>query len=329
MKIKITFAVFVLINSFIALPAVAANYVNHPVAQAWAREMLKEGFSKKYLNQVLKTAKRKNSILKALNRPAEKRLTWDQYRNRFIAVSRIQNGNKFWRKHRKALERAEKQFGVPAQMIVSIIGVETSYGKVTGSYRVIDALATIAFDYKRRSKFFQNELKEFLLLVKEEKLSLTKPKGSYAGAMGYGQFIPSSFRKYAIDFDGDGKRDIWKNPTDAIGSVASYFAEHGWVEGAEVVSPAKVVKEINKDWYNNGLDLKLTIREWHARSIQGGTGLNLADKATLMRLDSNKKEQYWFGLQNFYVITRYNRSRFYAMAVYQLSQLIKAENKLG
>ncbi len=329
MKIRITVVLLLLTNLCFSLNASAANYSNHPVAKAWVKEMVKEGFSEQYLNKVLKTATRKSSILKALNRPAEKRLSWDQYRSRFIEIKRIQNGNKFWKKHRKALERAERQFGVPAQMIVSIIGVETRYGKVTGSYRVIDALATIAFDYKRRATFFQNELKEFLLLAKEEKLSYTKPKGSYAGAMGFGQFIPSSFRKYAIDFDGDGKRDIWKNETDAIGSVANYLAEHGWQQNAPVIVPAKVSKEINKDWYNNGLDLKLTLKDWRARSIVGGANLDQNDKATLMRLSQSKKDLFWFGLQNFYVITRYNRSRYYAMAVYQLSQLIKAENKLG
>ncbi len=329
MKIKIILKVTLLVLNLCFSFNVAASYANHPVAKAWVKEMVKEGFSEKYLNQVIKTAKRKDSILKALNRPAEKRLSWEQYRSRFIEVQRIQNGNKFWRKHRKALERAERQFGVPAQMIVSIIGVETRYGKVTGSYRVLDALATIAFDYKRRSKFFQNELKEFLLLTKEEKLSYTKPKGSYAGAMGFGQFIPSSFRKYAIDFDGDGIRDIWKNETDAIGSVANYLAEHGWQKDAPVIVAVKVPKAINKDWYNNGLDLKLTLKDWRARSITSSIKLNQSDKATLMRLEQDKKEHFWFGLQNFYVITRYNRSRYYAMAVYQLSQLIKAENKLG
>jgi membrane-bound lytic murein transglycosylase B len=328
-KIRITVALLLITNFCFSVKAIAANYSNHPVAKAWVKDMVKEGFSEKYLNKVLKTATRKDSILKALNRPAEKRLSWDQYRNRFIEVKRIQNGNKFWKKHSKILARAERQFGVPAQMIVSIIGVETRYGKVTGSYRVIDALATIAFDYKRRSKFFQNELKEFLLLTKEEKLSYTKPKGSYAGAMGFGQFIPSSFRNYAIDFDGDGKRDIWKNETDAIGSVANYLAEHGWQQDGQVIVPAKVPKAVNKDWYNNGLDLELTLKDWRERSIISGSNLDQSEKATLMRLVQNKKERFWFGLQNFYVITRYNRSRYYAMAVYQLSQLIKAENKLG
>jgi membrane-bound lytic murein transglycosylase B len=307
----------------------AASYEKHPEALRWMDSMVKEGFSKAYLKKVLKSAKRQNSILKAFNRPAESRLSWTKYRARFIERGRIENGNKFWKKHQVTLAKAEQQFGVPAQMIVSIIGVETRYGKVTGSYRVIDALATIAFDYKRRAKFFQNELKEFLLLTKEAKISYTQPKGSYAGAMGYGQFIPSSYRKYAIDFDGDGKIDILKNPKDAIGSVANYLAEHGWLKNKAVIVAAKIPKEIDKNWYNNGLDLKVTLQQWQKRAVKGAEQLDQSAKATLMKLIYDKKDQYWFGLQNFYVITRYNRSRYYAMAVYQLSEIIKAENKLS
>ena len=309
--------------------AFAVNYAEHPVALKWLQSMVKEGFSRDYLVKVLKNAKRQNSILKAMNRQAEGRLSWEKYRSRFIETKRIQNGNKFWKKHRDALTRAEKKYGVPAQMIVSVIGVETRYGKITGSYRVLDALATIAFDLPRRGEFFRNELTEFLRLTKEENIAYTKPKGSYAGAMGYGQFLPSSFRKYAVDFDGDGKRDIWKNPVDAIGSVANYFSQHGWLTGQPVVLSAKVAKQLDNKWINNGLELKVTLEQWHAKSVLGAKNRQQSEKATLMLLKYNKKDQYWFGLHNFYVITRYNHSRYYAMAGYQLSQLIKAENKLS
>jgi membrane-bound lytic murein transglycosylase B len=320
----------VLACSLMLLPGVSvANYATHPVALKWLETMVDEGFSRDYLVKVLKNAKRQNSILKAMNRQAEGRLSWEEYRARFIETGRIQNGNKFWKKHALALARAEKKYGVPAHMIVSIIGVETRYGKVTGSYRVLDALATIAFDLPRRSAFFQNELSEFLRLTKQEKIAYTKPKGSYAGAMGYGQFLPSSFMNYAVDFDGDGKRDIWKNPVDAIGSVANYFAAHGWLEGQPVIETAKLLKPINDKWINNGLELKVTLKEWRSKSVTGADSRDLSEKATLMMLNQNNLDQYWFGLQNFYVITRYNRSRVYAMAVYQLSQLIKAENKLS
>lgn len=307
----------------------AVNYAQHPVALSWLKSMQKQGFSKDYLLEVLESAKRQESILTAMNRQVEGRLSWEEYRDRFIETQRIQNGNKFWKKHHLALARAEKKYGVPAEMIVAIIGVETRYGKITGNYRVLDALATIAFDLPRRGVFFRNELSEFLRLTTEEKIPYTKPRGSYAGAMGYGQFLPSSFRRYAVDFDGDGKRDIWKNPVDAIGSVANYLAAHGWLEGQPVVISAKVAKTLDKDLVNNGLELKVTIQEWRENAVQGTLPRNPQEKATLIKFQVNNKDQYWFGLQNFYVITRYNHSRYYAMAVYQLSQLIKAENKLS
>lgn len=329
MRIKNIISYGLLCLIALASNAMAANYAAHPVALKWMQEMQKEGFSKAYLVKVLGTAKRQNSILKAMNRQAEGRLSWQQYRSRFVETKRIQNGSKFMTKHKKTLLRAEKKFGVPAQMIVSIIGVETRYGKVTGSYRVLDALATIAFDYARRGEFFRNELKEFLLLSKEEKITYTVPKGSFAGAMGLGQFIPSSYRKYAIDFDGDGKRDIWNNPTDAIGSVANYLAKHGWLKEQPVVRPARVNRSLAEGDYNDGLDLKVTLKKWREKGVVGAQDLDQNSRATLMKLKYANKDQFWFGLNNFYVITRYNRSRYYAMAVYQLSQLIKAANKLS
>lgn len=329
MRIKKIMSCSLLCLIALATNAMAVSYAAHPVALKWLQEMQNEGFSKAYLITVLSSAKRQNSILKAMNRQAEGRLRWEQYRSRFVETKRIQNGSKFMTKHKKTLLRAEKKFGVPAQMIVSIIGVETRYGKVTGSYRVLDALATIAFDYERRGEFFRNELKEFLLLSREENITYTQPKGSYAGAMGLGQFIPSSFRKYAIDFDGDGKRDIWNNPTDAIGSVANYLAKHGWLKEQPVVRPAKVNKPLAEDDYNDGLELKVSLKEWRAKGVVGAQDVDQDSRATLIKLKYDNKDQFWFGLNNFYVITRYNRSRYYAMAVYQLSQFIKAENTLS
>jgi len=306
-----------------------AGYQDHPEAAAWIKEMQGEGFSRSYLVDVLSKAKRKESILKALNRTAEGTMTWGRYSKIFIETKRIQNGNKFWKRYESALTRAEQQYGVPAQMIVSIIGVETRYGKVMGNYRVLDALATIGFDYPRRGKFFRNELKEFLLLAREEGMDVTKPKGSYAGAMGYGQFIPSSFRAYAVDFDGDGKRDIWNNPVDAIGSVANYFSRHGWKSNQPVISAASFNQLPSDDWVNNGLKPKLNLAQWAERGVNNSDALPAADKATLMRMRSETGDEYWFGLHNFYVITRYNHSRLYAMAVYQLSKLIFNETRLS
>jgi len=309
-------------------PARYDSYIEYPDAQALMLDMQKEGFSEAYLFDVLSKAKRQESILKAMSRPAEKSLNWGQYRKIFIESKRITQGVAFWKENKVALERAEKEYGVPAEIIVSIIGVETRYGRITGSYRVLDALATLGFDYPRRGKFFQGQLKEYLRLVQEEKVEVTSLKGSYAGAMGYGQFIPSSYRSFAIDFDNDGKRDIWNNKTDAIGSVANYFAEHKWKPGAPVISGVAFNGHTEEEWFSKGrkdLIPKVTLGEWQQRGVQPHVS-NLAEdgKAILMRLEIGDDKQYWLGLHNFYVITRYNHSKLYAMAVYRLSEQIKA-----
>ncbi|WP_415882509.1 lytic murein transglycosylase B [Neptuniibacter sp. QD34_54] len=303
------------------------SYADYPRAQQFIEEMKTEGFEEAYLRDVLGKAERQTSILKAISRPAEGTLNWGQYRNIFLKEKRINQGVQFWQENRQALMDAEKAYGVPAEIIVSIIGVETRYGRITGSYRVLDALATLGFDYPRRSEFFLGQLKEYLLLVREEQVEITSLKGSYAGAMGYGQFIPSSYRNFAIDFDEDGKRDIWKNKRDAIGSVANYFAEHKWKPGEPVISSVSFQKERDESWYSvgrKGLIPKHTLGEWQARGVQPQLDLDPEGKAILMRLVMGEDEQYWLGLHNFYVITRYNHSKLYAMAVYRLSEQIKA-----
>lgn len=189
---------------------------------------------------VFAEVQRKQSILDAISRPAERVKPWKDYRPMFITDARIARGVDFWRQHEAVLARAEQEYGVPAQYIVAIIGVETFFGRNTGNYRVIDALSTLGFDYPPRAEFFRKELREFLLLAREEQLDPLTLKGSYAGAMGLPQFMPSSFRNFAVDFDGDGHINIWNNPDDAIGSVASYFKRHGWVPGEGVVSRAWV-----------------------------------------------------------------------------------------
>lgn len=302
------------------------SYVEYPDAQAMMLELQKEGFSESYLFEVLSEAKRQESILKAISRPAEKALNWGQYRNIFIQPKRIKQGVAFWKENQAALRKAEQEYGVPAEIIVAIIGVETRYGRITGSYRVLDALATLGFDYPRRGKFFQGQLKEYLRLVREEKSDYKAHKGSYAGAMGYGQFIPSSFRNFAIDFDGDGKRDIWNNKTDAIGSVANYFAEHKWLPGAPVISAVTFNAKTDEAWFSKGrkgLIPNTTLAEWQARGVEAQVKSDNTDKAILMKLQMGDDYQYWLGLHNFYVITRYNHSKLYAMAVYRLSEQIK------
>ncbi|MGB0466097.1 MAG: lytic murein transglycosylase B [Pontibacterium sp.] len=301
------------------------SYAKHPEARAFIQEMSAEGFEAAYLEKLLSQAKRQNSILKAISRPAEKRLNWGQYRNIFLKQKRISRGAEFWQQNKTALARAEKEYGVPAEFIVAIIGVETHYGRITGNYRVLDALATLGFDYPKRARFFRGQLKEYLRLVREEQLDPLSLKGSYAGAMGYGQFIPSSYRHYAVDFDGDGKRNIWTNTTDAIGSVANYFAEHGWIKGGPVISNLTIETVADDKWANAGLKPKLSLAEWSARGIQASPSLMPDQLATLMRLENADQTRYLFGLHNFYVITRYNHSHLYAMAVYELSQAVKNE----
>lgn len=307
-------------------PLRTGSYVNYPQAQPFIEEMKAAGFSETYLRETLGQAKRQQSILKAISRPAERSLTWGEYRKIFIEKQRISQGVKFWQENQAALERAEKAYGVPAEIIVSIIGVETRYGRITGSYRVLDALATLGFDYPRRSEFFLGQLKQYLHLVREEDVEITSLKGSYAGAMGYGQFIPSSYRNFAVDFDNDGKRDIWKNKTDAIGSVANYFAEHKWKEGEPVISAVSFSQPADESWFSKGrkgLIPEHTIGEWQKRGVEPQMALSPEGKAILMHLTMGKDDQYWLGLHNFYVITRYNHSKLYAMAVYRLSEQIK------
>lgn len=227
----------------------------------------------------------------------------------------------FWQENNEILKRAEQEFGVPAQVIVAIIGVETRYGSNKGNYRVMDALITLGFDYPPRAKFFRRELKQFFLLVREQKQNPLSLMGSYAGAMGYGQFIPSSYRAYAIDYTNDDFVDIWNNPADAIGSVANYFKLHGWQSGQDVVVRSHIKDGYNKSLLNDGLKPKHTVKQLLAQGFVPVT--ELADQsANVMYLQGQHGAEFWMGLNNFYVITRYNRSRLYAMAVWQLGQEI-------
>ena len=282
------------------------------------------GFSKPELEAIFKDAQHQPRIVEAISRPKERTLKWHEYRRIFLQEPRIEQGTAFWRDNEAALEAAEASFQVAPEYVVAIIGVETRFGRIMGSYRVLDALSTLAFDYPPRAKFFRSELTEFLLLVREEGRSAGEFKGSYAGAMGYGQFIPSSYRHYAVDFDGDGTRDIWTNTTDAIGSVANYFAQHGWRSAGAVVARAKVVQpDLVAAVANQGLALSETVGGLRELGVEV-PGVPAAAKAALIRMELADGVEYWVALHNFHVITRYNRSRMYALAVHQLSQAIKA-----
>ena len=303
--------------------ALAGDYQQSPQVAQLISEMTHEhGFAEEQLNAVFAEAERKQAILDAISRPAEKVKPWKDYRPIFITDARISKGVKFWQQNAEALARAEREYGVPAQTIVAIIGVETFYGGNTGSWRVIDALSTLCFDYPPRSPFFCQQLKEFLLLARQEQVDPLSVKGSYAGAMGLPQFMPSSFRAYAVDFDNDGHIDIWNNPTDAIGSVANYFKQHGWTQGGDVVSRASVQGDKADQGLTVGIEPQLTAAQLHELGWNSSLQLDDALKVTAFRFDGADGEEYWLGLPNFYTITRYNRSPMYAMAVYQLSQAL-------
>jgi membrane-bound lytic murein transglycosylase B len=278
---------------------------------------------------MLKNAKSQQSILDAISKPAERTLQWHEYRDIFLTSERINAGAAFWREHDAELQRISSATGVSIEMLVGIIGVETYFGRITGGYRVLDALSTLAFDYPPRSKFFRSELKHFLLLVREEEMDATDATGSYAGAMGRPQFMPSSFREYAVDSSDDGKRDIWTNWTDVIGSVANYFVRHGWVADAQVVARASLGEQWRGETPKNTIKPKETVTSLSHQGVLFVTALAGDQKSQLLTLEGEDGKEYWVGFHNFFVITRYNTSVMYALAVHQLGQEIALEVKSG
>lgn len=281
----------------------------------------KHAFNRDELLSLLRHAQIRDDILAAMDRPAEAK-PWHEYRLIFLTDERIHGGVDFMRKHAKLLREAEKMYGVPRQIITAIIGVETRYGLRTGNFRVVDALFTLAFLYPKRSDFFRKELEEFLLLAREENRDPLTLSGSYAGAMGIPQFMPSSFRRYAVDFDADKKRDIWQNPADAIGSVANYFKVHGWEKGQPVVTPARIVGPKHEALLAAGIKPHIQVRALPKQDVRLPRKQKGDLLAALFELEEPTAKKYWIGFNNFYVITRYNRSNLYAMAVYQLSEEI-------
>lgn len=281
-------------------------------------------FDSTELTRLFNQTQKRQDILDAISRPAERK-PWYEYRPIFLTQSRIDGGVSFWEQHADILSKAEKEYGVDASVIVAIVGVETRYGGNTGSYRVMDALSTLAFAYPPRSKFFRKELEEFLLLSREEHVDLDKARGSYAGAMGLGQFIPSSYRNYAVDMDRDGKRDLWNSMEDILGSVANYLHRHGWQLGQTVATRATVKQPPTPALLDEGLKPSRTAGYFNKLGITPETPLAATTPTALLSLESGKSPEYWLTQNNFYVITRYNRSPLYAMAVYQLSQEIRDE----
>jgi len=284
-------------------------------------------FDKVELQTLFQSVDIKQKIIATMQRPAEG-LPWHKYRKIFMTDKRIKGGVKFWQQNETALNTVADKYGVPAEVIIAIIGVETQYGGNTGYHRVIDALSTLGFSYPKRSKFFLSELENFLILCREENMDPLQPTGSYAGAMGIPQFMPSSYRAYAADFEADEKRDIWSNPADAIASVANYFVMHHWKKGEAVVFPAVAEGEGYNTLLTKGLKPDSTWSELEKKAIFSDSSLKMDDIVKLLAYEQPGKSDLWVALNNFYVITRYNHSPLYAMAVFQLSEAISnARNK--
>jgi membrane-bound lytic murein transglycosylase B len=275
-----------------------------------------------FVRTTLGDSKTQESIIKAISRPAERSKAWHEYRDIFITPKRIAAGVEFWKLQRPRLERIAEETGVPVTMLVGIIGVETYFGRITGSYRVIDALATLAFDYPPRGKFFRSELVELFLLARDEQLDLNTIKGSYAGAMGPPQFIPSSYRHYAVDGNNDGRRDLLSNWDDILSSVANYFVAHHWRSGEQVTARASISDKAKDLPTKNILKMTETIGSLGNLGVNFESDLKDSTSAQLVTLEGEDGTEHWVGFHNFFVITRYNRSVMYALAVWQLGEAI-------
>ena len=371
MKRNFAFTTTLILTSWLPL---AADYRQHEDLKDFVDELVSEhAFDAATVTSAFEGVYYKPKIVATMKSPAES-ISWFKYRNIFMQRKRIDDGVKFIRVNKKDLDKAFEEFQIPAHIIAAVIGVETNYGSNMGSVRVIDALATLGFDYPPRASFFRNELKQFLVLACEERikpfdtddacdrehnnLSVGEGRtiydlvGSYAGAMGYGQFIPSSYRNFAIDFDADGVRDIWSNITDAIGSVANYFAKHQWTAGGRILEfvdtdafqallaeyanttlqPSKTIAEwqalaqaLLAEYANTTLQPSKTIAEWQALGIKSEAPSNLSAALFAYKLDDKEPPtlQYMLGFDNFYSITRYNHSRLYARVVYELAEAIR------
>jgi membrane-bound lytic murein transglycosylase B len=276
------------------------------------------------LRDLLASGRHQPAILTAMSRPAESVMSWWEYSEKLVAEQRIAEGAEFWRTHRARLEAISARSGVDAAYLVAIVGIESSYGRRAGTWRVLDALMTLGFDYPRRSKFFLSELEEYLLLVREERFDPSTALGSYAGAMGAPQFMPSSYRKLAVDGSGDGRRDLFRDWDDVLASVANYFVASGWKRGAPVLTEATAPEAVFATLDRRNLDLKDTAASLRARGVRFDPAV--ADGTPLILIPAERRDGpgVRVGFANFRVITRYNRSILYAMAVHDLAEAIRA-----
>ncbi|MDO8263945.1 MAG: lytic murein transglycosylase B [Gallionella sp.] len=317
---KINFTVLLLLLTFAAHPVCAATLPGIP--EFIDNMVARHQFNRAELESVFAYAQHQTSVIEAITRPATLK-PWPEYRASFVNPERIKLGLEFWRKHQKTLQSAERKYGVPQEIIIAVIGVETVYGRDTGKYRVLDALTTLAFDYPRRADFFRGELENYLLLARDEQYDLLDMRGSYAGAMGIPQFMPSSHRKYAVDFNGNHKIDLLNEPADAIGSVANYLQGYGWARGKLVAVRAQAGEKASE-----GMVASLqTLAAWSAVGVVPSVSLSQEESARLTDFTMAEGKEYWLAFNNFDVITRYNNSDFYAMTVFQLAEALKEANQ--
>jgi membrane-bound lytic murein transglycosylase B len=312
--------------SFGGAPASAAvSYAKRDdVKQFISVMMQKHGFTKKQLESVFARVQAQPGVLKSMTLAPESSRAWRSYRAIFLSPQRIDAGVRFWSRHTEVLERASAEFGVPEEIILGIIGVETTYGRNMGSYRVIDTLTTLAFDSPNRGEFFRSQLESFLLYTRETKTDVFRMKGSYAGAIGIPQFMPGSYRRFAVDYDGDGRKDLAESPADAVGSVANFLREHGWQRGQMTAVPATVTGPAARLLVDSGVKPLYRAADLPSFGVKPARDLDDDTLCSLIELESpDQPSQYWVGLHNFWVLTRYNRAVFYGVAVLELGRAVK------
>ena len=316
----------------LACPGLAlASYAQRAEVEAFVDDLAqRHGFLKAELRRVFAKAPRVDPVLEAIAKPAERVRSWEDYRALLITERRITEGVEFWRKNRRSLERAEKRYGVAPEYVVAIIGVETFYGRNTGSWRVVDALTTLAFDYPPRAGFFRSELENYLLMAREAGWDVFSVRGSYAGAIGIPQFMPSSARRYAVDFDRNGHIDLQKSRPDAIGSVANFLKQHGWQKDADVAVAARVAGDAWREFVSGRFEPKHSLTELRGAGVEFDSPQPAGAHAALVELSNlERPSEFRVGLRNFYVITRYNRSALYAAAVTDLARELRRIYDLG
>ncbi len=322
---------FAVAGAALAAPAAAeGDYARRPEVRAFIAELAAdEGFDAAALRRLFAQARYQPKVIAAISRPVVSPPKWYEYAPPFLDPARVDAGLVYWREHAAALSRAEDEIGVPQEVIVAILGVETYYGRNVGSYPVFDTLTTLAFDYPRRAEFFRSELKQFLLWTREQGISPLVPKGSYAGAIGPAQFMPGSIRAYGLDFNGDGGIDLARDADDAIGSVAHYLSRHGWMRGQPVMEPARIDAKDPEAGvpgaFDEGISDRRSLADWVREGVTGfAIPADLApDAVGLLMLEERDAPSYWLVFNNWYVLTSYNRSRLYAAAVWELAQAVK------